>query len=105
MVGWLLDARIRKATNGAKSLDDLMRAAFAKFSGAHGYTPEQFKATAAEVAGVSLKDFFRAPWNPPKNSITPKPSSGSDCDSKPQKREIGQGRRAQKRLDRSGYAR
>ena len=58
VVGWLLDARIRKATNGAKSLDDLMRAAFAKFSGAHGYTPEQFKETASEVAGVSLKDFF-----------------------------------------------
>jgi predicted metalloprotease with PDZ domain len=58
VVAWLLDARIRKATNGAKSLDDLMRAAFAKFSGEHGYTPEQFKATASEVAGVSLSDFF-----------------------------------------------
>jgi len=58
VVGWLLDARIRKATNGAKTLDDLMRAAFAKFSGEHGYTPGEFKATASEIAGVSLNDFF-----------------------------------------------
>jgi predicted metalloprotease with PDZ domain len=59
LVGWLLDARIRHATNGAKSLDDLMRVAFKKFSGAHGFTPDEFKATAAEVAGASLEDFFR----------------------------------------------
>jgi predicted metalloprotease with PDZ domain len=59
VVGWLLDARIRKATNGAKSLDDLMRAAFAKYSGDKGFTPEQFKATAEEVAGAPLREFFR----------------------------------------------
>jgi predicted metalloprotease with PDZ domain len=59
VVGWLLDARIRHATNGAKSLDDLMRLAFEKFSGARGFTPEEFKATAAEVAGTSLAEFFR----------------------------------------------
>jgi predicted metalloprotease with PDZ domain len=58
LVGWLLDARIRHATDGNKSLDDLMRAAYAKFSGEQGYTPEQFKATAEEVAGTSLRSFF-----------------------------------------------
>jgi predicted metalloprotease with PDZ domain len=59
VVGWLLDARIRHDTGGAKSLDDLMRLAFEKFSGDHGYTPEEFKATAEGVAGKPLGDFFR----------------------------------------------
>ena len=59
VVGWLLDARIRHDTGGAKSLDDLMRLAFEKFSGAHGFTPEEFKATAEQVAGKPLGDFFR----------------------------------------------
>jgi predicted metalloprotease with PDZ domain len=59
VVGWLLDARIRHATDGKKSLDDLMRTAFAQFSGDHGYTPEQFRATAEHVAGQPLEDFFR----------------------------------------------
>lgn len=59
VVGWLLDARIRHVTNGTKSLDDLMRLAFAEFSGDRGFTPDQFKATAEKVAGVPLADFFR----------------------------------------------
>lgn len=59
VVGWLLDARIRHATKGAQSLDDLMRAAFTRYSGDRGFTPEQFKATAEKVAGTSLSDFFR----------------------------------------------
>jgi predicted metalloprotease with PDZ domain len=59
VVGWLLDARIRHATGGAKSLDDLMRLAFTRYSGEKGFTPEQFKATADEVAGTSLREFFR----------------------------------------------
>ena len=58
VIGWLLDAKIRVATNGVKSLDDLMRLAFSRFSGDHGFTPEQFKATAEEVAGFTLRSFF-----------------------------------------------
>jgi predicted metalloprotease with PDZ domain len=58
IVGWLLDARIRKATAGAKSLDDLMRAAFARYSGDRGFTPDEFKALASEIAGAPLADFF-----------------------------------------------
>ena len=60
IVGWLLDAKIRQATNDKKSLDDLMRLAFQRYSGEHGYTPEQFKALADEVAGTSLGGFFHA---------------------------------------------
>ena len=36
-----------------------MRLAFEQFSGDRGFTPEQFKATAEEVAGTPLGDFFR----------------------------------------------
>lgn len=59
VVAWLLDAKIRRATNDAKSLDDLMRLAFQRYAGERGYTTEQFKVTAAEVAGEPLDDFFR----------------------------------------------
>jgi predicted metalloprotease with PDZ domain len=58
VLGFLLDGRIRAATNGARSLDDLMRAAFARYSGARGFTPEQFRQTAAEVAGTDLGAWF-----------------------------------------------
>jgi predicted metalloprotease with PDZ domain len=58
VVGLLLDARIRKATNGAKSLDDVMKAAYEKYSGARGYTADEFRAVAEQVAGVSLKAFW-----------------------------------------------
>jgi predicted metalloprotease with PDZ domain len=59
VVAWLLDARIREATNGAKSLDDVMRAAFARFSGEKGFTTEEFKRVCCEIAGMRLDDFFR----------------------------------------------
>ena len=58
VLGFLLDVKIRKATGGAKSLDDVMRAAFQKFSGTRGFTPEEFRATAEQVAGISLKTFW-----------------------------------------------
>ena len=58
VVGWLLDARIRRATNGARSLDDLMRLAFERYSGDRGYTVDQFKETAEQVAGTPLREFF-----------------------------------------------
>jgi predicted metalloprotease with PDZ domain len=58
VVGFLLDARIRRATGGKKSLDDVMRLAYSRYSGERGFTPEQFRAAAEEVAGVDLKDWF-----------------------------------------------
>jgi len=59
VVAWLLDARIRRASGGARSLDDLMRAALVRYSGAAGFTSEEFKSLAADVAGAPLDDFFR----------------------------------------------
>ena len=58
VLGFLLDARIRAATKGAKSLDDVMRAAFQKFSGTRGFTPGEFRASAEQVGGISLASFW-----------------------------------------------
>ena len=59
VLGWLLDAKIRHLTDGRKSLDDGMRMAFARYSGAHGYTSEQFQAVMSEVAGADLTSWFK----------------------------------------------
>jgi predicted metalloprotease with PDZ domain len=58
VVGFLLDAHIRRMTDGAWSLDDVMRLAYARHGAARGYTPNQFQATAEEVAGTSLDGWF-----------------------------------------------
>jgi predicted metalloprotease with PDZ domain len=59
IVGFLLDAHIRKATNGAKSLDDLMKLAYKLYGGERGFTADQFRTSAEEVAGQDLKEWFR----------------------------------------------
>jgi len=58
VVAWLLDAEIRSASGNKKSLDDLMRAAYQKFSGAKGYTEAEFRALANQIAGKNLDAFF-----------------------------------------------
>ena len=58
VVAWLLDARIRKATGNAKTLDDVMRLAYARHSGEAGYTSAEFRAIASEVAHEDLTAFF-----------------------------------------------
>ena len=58
VIGFLLDMRVRTATGGARTLDDVMRLAYARFSGERGFTPEEFRATASEVAGVDLAGWF-----------------------------------------------
>jgi len=58
VVAWLLDAEIRRATFGRKSLDDVMRRAYALYSGERGYTSEAFREVASEVAGTDLGPFF-----------------------------------------------
>jgi len=59
IVGFLLDATVRRRTNGAKSLDDVMRLAYRRYGGARGFTPEEFRAVASEVAGTDLTAWFR----------------------------------------------
>ncbi len=58
MIGFLLDAEIRKATGGAKTLDDAMRLAYERYSGASGYTPVQFRAVVNETAGTNLSEWM-----------------------------------------------
>jgi predicted metalloprotease with PDZ domain len=43
VVGFLLDAKIREATGNVKSLDDVMRAANAKYSGETGFTEQEWR--------------------------------------------------------------
>lgn len=57
-IGFLLDARIRAATAGAKSLDDGMRLALERYSGTTGYTAEQFYRVMSDVAGTDLAPFL-----------------------------------------------
>ena len=58
VIAFLLDAKIRKATSGARSLDTGMQWAMQRYSGDKGYTPEQFYAVMSEVAGSDLKGWF-----------------------------------------------
>ena len=60
VLGFVLDARIRRATNGAKSLDDVMRLAYQRFAGTRGYTPADFRAVVEEVSGTNLKAFWES---------------------------------------------
>lgn len=54
LVGWLLDAAIQRATAGAASLDDVMRLAYARYGGARGFTPEEFRATVQQIGGAEV---------------------------------------------------
>ncbi|HEV3216210.1 MAG TPA: PDZ domain-containing protein [Vicinamibacterales bacterium] len=58
VIGFLLDARIRHATAGVKTLDDFMRLMYQRYSGAHGFTSADLRATAVDLAGPSAKDDF-----------------------------------------------
>lgn len=59
VVAFLLDVELRRATAGARSLDDLMRAAWGRFAGERGFEEAELRALAAELAGVDLSSFFR----------------------------------------------
>ncbi|MCC6989232.1 MAG: M61 family metallopeptidase [Acidobacteria bacterium] len=58
VLGLLLDAKIRRARNGRASFDDVMRRAYARYGGERGFTGDQFRQTAEEVAGVDLRAWF-----------------------------------------------
>lgn len=58
VVAFLLDAEIRRATDGRHSLDEVMRRAWGEFSDEEGFQPEELSALASEVAGADLSAFF-----------------------------------------------
>ena len=59
VVSFLLDAKIRRMTGGTRTLDDVMRLAYRRYSGTHGYTPEQLRATTEDALGI---DVNLNPW-------------------------------------------
>jgi len=59
ILGLLLDLEIRKRSNGAKSLDDVMRYLFTEFFKKNrNYTPADFQKACELMAGSSLEEFF-----------------------------------------------
>ena len=59
LLGLLLDLEIRRRSNNARSLDDVMRALFADFFGkGRNYTPADFQKVCESMAGASLEEFF-----------------------------------------------
>jgi predicted metalloprotease with PDZ domain len=59
IMGLLLDLEIRKRSNGAKSLDDVLRYLYQEFYKKNrNYTPEDFQKTAEMMAGSSLEEFL-----------------------------------------------
>lgn len=59
IVNMMLDISIRTASNGAKSLDDVMRYLYEEFSKkGKNFGPEDFQKTCEMMAGASLDDFF-----------------------------------------------
>ena len=58
VVGLVLDAHIRKLTNDKKSMDDVIHLEYKRWSGAHGFTAEQFAQTACDATGLDLKDLM-----------------------------------------------
>lgn len=59
LVNMLLDVRIRTMSNGAKSLDDVMRYLYEEFAKKNkNYTPEDYQKASELAAGGSLEDFF-----------------------------------------------
>lgn len=59
IVAFLLDAKVRRETKGAKTLDDVMKLAYQRYSGAKGFTAEQFRQTTEEVAEADLRAWFK----------------------------------------------
>jgi predicted metalloprotease with PDZ domain len=61
ILGLLLDLEIRRRSNGARSLDDVLRALYRDFYKANrNYTPQDFQRVAEAAAGSSLEEFFKA---------------------------------------------
>jgi predicted metalloprotease with PDZ domain len=59
LLGLLLDLDIRRQTNGAKSLDDVMRYLYSEFFlKGRNYTPADFQKACELAAGAGLEDFF-----------------------------------------------
>ena len=55
VVGLILDAHIRRRTNGRRSMDDVIRLEYKRWSGARGYTGAEFNRTVSDAADVDVE--------------------------------------------------
>jgi predicted metalloprotease with PDZ domain len=58
LLGTMLDLIIRDATDGRRSMDDMMRGMFGRFSGERGFTGSDIERSAAEACGCDVHAFF-----------------------------------------------
>ena len=58
LIGTALDLILRDSTNGAKGLDDFMRAMYDRFALKRGFTTDDVARTAGDVCGCNLRRFF-----------------------------------------------
>jgi len=58
LIGTMLDLIIRDATAGRRSMDDVMRLMFERFSGQQGFTGRDIERAVAEVCGGDVHSFF-----------------------------------------------
>jgi predicted metalloprotease with PDZ domain len=58
LLGTMIDLIIRDATDGVRSMDDLVRAMFRRFSGERGFTGGDIENSAAELCGCDMHSFF-----------------------------------------------
>lgn len=56
----MLDLIVRNATNGRRSMDDVMRALLQRFSGERGFTGPDIERTVADVCGCDARSLFAA---------------------------------------------
>ena len=59
LIGAILDIIIRDATNGKRSIDDVMRKMFERFSGERGFTGSDVEKIATSVCGCDMHPFFK----------------------------------------------
>jgi predicted metalloprotease with PDZ domain len=60
VAGLVLDAHIRHLTNDRKSMDDVMRLEYQRWSGARGYTEDEFERTVSDAAGVDMSGLLHS---------------------------------------------
>jgi len=58
VVAFLLDAHIRRVTDGRKSMDDVMRIAFERYGGERGFTAGELRSVVEQVAGRRAKAWW-----------------------------------------------
>jgi predicted metalloprotease with PDZ domain len=60
VIAFLLDGKIRTATNGAKSLDDVLRLAYQRYAGDKGFTGAEFRQVVHDVAGRDFGEWWHS---------------------------------------------